>query len=346
MMDYRQIIKNNCDLHSSVSWWPKFAFHYTDVKNAVSILSCGCLYSRINAEKLGLMRNDNASRQVIDMTNTQATAHVRFYFRPLTPTQYHNEGYKHPALRYDGDSKANMPVPIFFVFDLETMLSLPGVCFSERAQSGFGAPLFHRIEDFAKFDFDRIYSCGFGENWKETQKYRHAELLYPGRFDINTCLKSILCRNAVEQATLLALLKQASPEQYYRYKPIIKICRESMFEYNGLFIESCQYHARTISISFSNTYCKTQHCRREMSKRGLTALPPVRARLELSWLNSRRLFHKASADFQIDYLQPRPIAFTNLPYIPNAKTLQVQIYFEEDLMCFLEQPLADSELIK
>ncbi len=86
-MDYREIIKDNCENHSKVSWWPRFAFHYTDVKNAVSILSSRYLYSRTNAQKSGLMHNDNASRQVIDMTMTEAVANVRFYFRPLTPTQ-------------------------------------------------------------------------------------------------------------------------------------------------------------------------------------------------------------------------------------------------------------------
>ena len=68
------------------------------------------------------MRNDNASRQVIDMTNSGVVSKVRFYFRPLTPTQHYNEGYKHPALRYDQDENANVPVPIFLLFDLEKLL--------------------------------------------------------------------------------------------------------------------------------------------------------------------------------------------------------------------------------
>ena len=85
-MNYKDIIKENCTSRSDVHWWPQFAFHYTDVKNAVSILSSGRLYSRTNAEKLGIMKNENASRQVIDMTKTAVAAYVRFYFRPLTPS--------------------------------------------------------------------------------------------------------------------------------------------------------------------------------------------------------------------------------------------------------------------
>ena len=112
-MEYIDIIRDNSEKRSPVSWWPKFAFHYTDVTNAVSILSSGFLYSRADATHLRVMENDNASRQVIDMTDSAVVSKVRFYFRPLTPTQYYNEGYKHPALRYDGDENANVPVPIF-----------------------------------------------------------------------------------------------------------------------------------------------------------------------------------------------------------------------------------------
>lgn len=88
-MEYIDIIRDNSENRSPVSWWPKFAFHYTDVTNAVSILSSGFLYSRADATHLRVMKNDNASRQVIDMTDSDVVSKVRFYFRPLTPTQYH-----------------------------------------------------------------------------------------------------------------------------------------------------------------------------------------------------------------------------------------------------------------
>ena len=67
-MEYSDIIRDNCVNRSPVSWWPKFAFHYTDVTNAVSILNSGFLYSRADAAQMRVMKNDNASRQVIDMT--------------------------------------------------------------------------------------------------------------------------------------------------------------------------------------------------------------------------------------------------------------------------------------
>lgn len=82
-MEYSEIISNNRKNNSSISWWPLYAYHYTNITNAVSILELGRLYSRANAEDLGIMSNDNASRQVIDMTNSDAKQSVRFYFETV-----------------------------------------------------------------------------------------------------------------------------------------------------------------------------------------------------------------------------------------------------------------------
>ena len=186
-MEYIDVISENCEKHSAVSWWPKFAYHYTDVTNAVSILDTGYLYSRSDATNLKVMKNDNASRQVIDMTRLDVVSKVRFYFRPLTPTQYYNEGYKHPALRYDGDSYANVPVPVFLLFDLETLLSLPGVQFSETSQAGYGAKMYSGVEAFSKLNFDKIYSNKLSD-LETTKQYRHAEIVHPKSMQIDSCI--------------------------------------------------------------------------------------------------------------------------------------------------------------
>lgn len=190
-MTYRDIIHQNRFHHSSVNWWPLYAYHFTDIQNAVSILKEEYLYSRYDAKRLNIMRNDNASRQVIDMTYSGATADVRFYFRPLTPTQYHNEGFKHPDLRYCGDINANVPVPVFFAFDLESLLSMEDVSFSEKSQAGGGCQLCNTLEEFSQFNFDQIYNNRWMQNIDEEKKYRQAELITKGPFSINSCLYAI-----------------------------------------------------------------------------------------------------------------------------------------------------------
>lgn len=340
-MKYSDIIKNNSENHSAVSWWPKFAFHYTDVTNAVSILSSGTLYSRTRAEALGLMSNDNASRQVIDMTQTEATANVRFYFRPLTPTQYYNEGFKHSDLRYDQDLNANVPVPVFLLFDLEKVLSMPDIKFSELPQSGHGSNLCSRVEEFADFNFDMIYSSGYSDNFEQAKRLRHAEILYPNSFKIDTSINAILCRNNIEKTTLLNLLKENDNKAYHKYKPIIKICREDMFQNNALFIKDCQYHAGTVSITFSDYYNKEKYMNKMMELNSIDSLKLITGRLELEWKNTRRICYRTEIECEINYETTSSIVFRNLPNILDARFIKICFYVEDSLMCCIEHPLEE-----
>ncbi len=343
-MHYSEIIRENCERHSLIPWWPRFAFHYTDVTNAVSILNTGCLFSRVNAERMKLMQNDNASRQVIDMTRSEAAANVRFYFRPLTPTQFYNEGYKHADLRYDNDINANVPVPVFFLFDLEKILNMPDTKFSELYQSGYGSPLYSGVEAFSKLDFDKIYSCGPITN--ELIKYRHAELLYPNYFYIDNCLQAVLCRNSTEKTTLMNLLKERNSKSYYRYKQLIKVCREDMFENNGLFVTGCTYHDNKVSISFSDTYSKKYYTNRQMRKNRISELSPVSTHVEFDWIGKKdMLLYHTETEFELDYIDVKSITFNNLPRINDAKHLRVKLFFEDKLMCYFQQSFSEIELI-
>src|SRR5665213_3437916 len=72
------------------NWWPTFLFHFTDIQNAVGILTDGKLLARSK----GAITTDIASKQVIDHTDSEWKDYVRFYLRPRTPTQYKNEGFR------------------------------------------------------------------------------------------------------------------------------------------------------------------------------------------------------------------------------------------------------------
>ena len=347
MTEYADIIKNN-SLHMPIHWWPLFAYHYTNIENAVSILSMGRLFSRMRAESLGIMINDNASRQVIDMTNTSAKKDVRFYFRPLTPTQYHNEGYKHPEIRYYQDLYANCPVPVFFAFDLAKLLSLPGVTFSETGRAGGSADMHSGVEEFSKLDFRRIYAVGPMRNPNEEKLYRQAELAYPDSMNIDTCLKRILCRNEFEQSMLLSLLKKKSYLAYRKYLPMIKVNKQNLFEYNGLFINSCIVRNSELSITFASTQAKQEYTERQKNRNGISMLSPIHAELMLEWTKpSRRqedLIYRSSAVTQIDYDQTRMIQF-RIPQVKYAKKLSASLFLENDLICYKEQLLEENSTV-
>lgn len=344
-MNFSETIKNNCENHSSVSWWPKFAFHYTDVTNAVSILSEGYLYSRADATQLRKMNNDNASRQVIDMTNPEIVSKVRFYFRPLTPTQYYNEGYKHPALRYDGDENANTPVPIFLLFDLERLLKQENVFFSEKSQAGHGVALLSGADAFSKLKFDAIYSQGF-ECFEENKPYRHAEIVHAGSFPIEPCLTTILCRNSIERTTLLNLLKEKNPLAYAKHRDKIKIYRHDIFENNGLYVSECLYHQNTISIAFSDTFKKRQYTEKMKKRRDENELRPIRVRIELCWFNTRSIISRRELSAVLNYEQSLPLSITKLPDVAQAKSIGIKVFFEDRLMCYTIQSLEDFEVLK
>jgi hypothetical protein len=54
-----------------LGWWPKYVYHFTDVRNAANILEDGILYSRAEASRLARMMVDNASPEIIAQTRPQ-----------------------------------------------------------------------------------------------------------------------------------------------------------------------------------------------------------------------------------------------------------------------------------
>lgn len=131
-MNYRDIIKEQMKLlPNSRIWWPKYFYHFTDIRNALEIIDKGWIYARHKATESKLMHSDNASPSVILVSSSKIKDYARLYFRPKTPTQYHNEGYKPEEIR-QSDINANCPVPVFFFLDAEKVLLMDGVKFSEK----------------------------------------------------------------------------------------------------------------------------------------------------------------------------------------------------------------------
>ena len=340
-MTYEEIIRDNMMNHSIVRWWPQYAYHFTDVENAVGILSEGLLFSRYDAKRFNLMKNDNASRQVIDMTSSQVTTDVRFYFRPKTPTQYHNEGYKHPELRYSGDVNANVPVPIFFAFDLATLLN-SGVQFSEMSQAGCGATLYKTPEEFAAFNFAQIYKDGYMENPDEEKRYRQAEIITSGPFRIDSCLEAVLCRNECEKITLLYLLRSKSSKTYDKYKNIIRVCRKDMFECNGLYVTDCRYYNGIASVSFSNNASKQAYIARYKNGN----LRDLNAVIDFEWVSAgKEVLNRQSVSFQISYENTPGFQFRVLPPPARARSLYTILKIEGKLMCYMGQDLLEAALM-
>ena len=215
-------------------------YHFTHLFNAIDVIKSRKILSRNRASELGLLRFDSAGSVV--MCSHLAHPYSRFYFRPCTPTQYYNEalgadsklGYwkdrwykdymgnwqstpewktKYPKAKTLGLPKC--PIPVFFRFDLEEVLSvIPEKCYySDRNMQSNNPHIYKVIEDPDSLDVDYLYcsihdayltakqSGGFDRSVFESEKnkvklYSQQEFLVESEFDFSK-LRSykIICYN-------------------------------------------------------------------------------------------------------------------------------------------------------
>jgi len=134
-------------------WWPNYLFHFTDISNAVKILTKEKFLSRSTLEKQGNFK-DIASSEVINNTREKWKEYVRLYFRPKTPTQYRNEGIR-PAGKIE--LGAHCPVPIYFLFDSISILTKEDIYFTNGNLAAKGCNPKNDIKDFENLPFEKIY---------------------------------------------------------------------------------------------------------------------------------------------------------------------------------------------
>lgn len=253
-LTYEDVLKTQkMILPDEIKWWPDFLYHFTDVHNAVGILYNGWIYSRKQAIENHMMVNDNASRAVIEATRDENKGYGRLYFRPLTATQFYNEGYKPVEIR-KSDINANCPVPVFLCLGVNETLQFPGTKFAERGISGSHNDIKDGLEEFQKLEFSKIYHNGwFSHENREIIEYRHSEVIREGGFPVGNLLKWIICRTLAERETLLFLLKQCSIRLYNTYRnKIIYNPRLNCFYNNGIFIKTVEVVNGDLRVSFND----------------------------------------------------------------------------------------------
>lgn len=206
-------------LNDSNRWWSDYIFHFSHVSNIASILNNNTLLSREELDKFSNSTlNDNASQEVIDGTDNEFKDYVRFYFRPLTPTQFHNEGIR--AKEEITNLNAHCPVPIFLLFDT-AMLDDDDFYFSyESLASHYEISLHQGAEALINAPFHHIYhnESTFNLDGNTIRKRRHAEIITKKQCDLKY-LKKIVCRNSAEAETLKDLLNENALASY-----VNKIC--------------------------------------------------------------------------------------------------------------------------
>lgn len=237
--EFRRILNEQKDkLPSDYSWWPQYLYHVTDINNAIRILTTGQLLSRGEAQKHDLLQQDSANQEIIRRTNQKGYDNfVRLYFRPRTPFLYNVEGF------LPNQTDAHCPVPVYFMFDAEKVLSMRESKFTYKTLAKH-SDSYSTAEAFAKAPFELIYHEGIipQEKRDEIIACRHAEAIIPKALDL-TFLRAVVCRSPAELSTLKHLL---SPRLLNQWQRILVVS-----ENNFVFFRH-RFHVKQVTLGHGN----------------------------------------------------------------------------------------------
>ena len=241
-------LKESSWLGTARNWWPDYVFHFTDIQNAVSILKQGVLFSREEALSRGLMDTDNASQEVIGSTYDEWKDYVRLYFRPKTPTQFRNEGFRPVDQRWQG---AHCPVPIYFLFDSRRVLSRTDSRFTDGNLAA-SPMVYSDLEGLKQIPFEYVFhDSSIPDGLKsEIIFHRHAEVIVPKRVGLEA-LRYIVCRSQAEYETLLHLLPQSTLRRWERN--IIRDNQTRLFFKRWSYVESVELSNSQIVFHFNES---------------------------------------------------------------------------------------------
>jgi len=234
-------------------WWPRYVFHYTDVRNAIKILQDECLYCRERMEGNDTLPVSSGSTEVLGNTGKKIKEFVRLYFRPRTPTQYHTEGIQSKsALESSKFPDAHCPVPIFLLFDSTEILTRSECRFSNGNLASLSHSVFATADELAELPWKKIYHTGaFNPNQRpDIPFHRNAEVVLPEKLDITSeALSYIFCRSDAEKETLLRLLPAATRS---KYRSIVQAtARSDLYYRRHTFLERARLHSERATFSFS-----------------------------------------------------------------------------------------------
>lgn len=177
------------------------AYHFTHMDNAVKIIRAMKLQSRNYAE-------GNFSNSAGSNVHRTSKAHrfARFYFVPKSPTQFYNEclGKDIEDRKYYGRAfnlgLPKCPLPVFFVFDIEELLSVfPDSCYySNGNMQKDSSRCFKVIEEPNRIKAREIYINSF-----DTFDERQQEFLIDGELDFSKLKKVQICCYDEFQAEML-----------------------------------------------------------------------------------------------------------------------------------------------
>ena len=230
-------------------WWPACLFHCTDILNVASILNQDEIVSRSQITSFGKLPTDIASPQVIEGTDPKWQDYVRLYFRPRTPTQFRNEGFRPVGLR---EWNSHCPVPVYLIFGALAVLSRSDSRFSDGNLGSQYTSVYGDVSFLKDIPFDFVYhDSWFGPAERgQIVHHRNAEVLVHQRMGLDN-LRFIGCRSDAEYTTLLHLL---NPESHSRWINKIGVLSSlQLFHRQWTFVEQVETSKENIVFRFNRS---------------------------------------------------------------------------------------------
>lgn len=204
LMEFYNELKSNC--HGR-----PYVYHFTHMFNAIEVIRTRKILSRNRANELGLLKYDAAGSVV--HRSSKAHPYARFYYRTGTQTQFYNEclGKQRNTKYYQsalGNGLPMCPMPVFFKFDLQEVLSKrASLCsYSTGNLQANWANVYKVIDDPYKIDAVHLYSHNNYD--KVVRDKKQQEFLVKNEFDFSDINDyQIICYDREETEILRSIFK-------------------------------------------------------------------------------------------------------------------------------------------
>jgi len=224
-------------------WWPYFLFYFGDVHEIAATLKGDYLYSP--AHKQSVLKPARKERW---------NYNVRLYFRPRTPDLFMNEGVR-PA---DKRGEAHCPVPVYLLFDIESVLTHPDTRFSEGDVTQRNKT-YKAASAFRDMPFDVIYHDSWFRNDErdEVMSARRAQVIMPTKLSLDY-LSQIWCRSTAEYDTLRCLLPD---DVWMRWKDKVSTRTDhNLFNRKNTYVDEAILLADSARFRFNPCEGKSADC--------------------------------------------------------------------------------------
>ena len=244
--------------------------------------------------------------EVIAQTAPQWKEYVRLYFRPRTPTHYRNEGFR-PAGQRELDS--HCPVPVYFILDAATVLSLADSLFSDGNLGSTYANVDGYVSFLRQIPFNMVYHDSRFDppECSQVVHHRNVEVLVPQRLGLES-LRFVGCRSPAEYETLLHLLSPGTRSLWVDKIGVRPDLR--LFNREWTFVERAEMSDERLTLRFNDS--KTPG--------------PFNARVELTDPATGQRYHWRNSEYRCN-----DVLALRLHQLRNPFDYIVRLFLDEQL---------------